>query len=92
MNDALVVGAQLSDHSCQLIRSLADEVFTFARIRAEVDEFEDKLKELEGLCNPIISKMYQGAGGAPPDMGGMGGDAGAEAPGAGPGPKIEEVD
>jgi len=59
---------------------------------AEVDEFEDKLKELEGLCNPIISKMYQGAGGAPPDMGGMGGDAGAEAPGAGPGPKIEEVD
>ncbi|WRX26638.1 Heat shock protein 70 family - like 10 [Theobroma cacao] len=27
---------------------------------AEVDEFEDKLKELEGICNPIISKMYQG--------------------------------
>ncbi|PIA40360.1 hypothetical protein AQUCO_02500212v1 [Aquilegia coerulea] len=27
---------------------------------AEVDEFEDKLKELEGLCNPIIAKMYQG--------------------------------
>ncbi|KAK3411144.1 hypothetical protein EUGRSUZ_J03127 [Eucalyptus grandis] len=27
---------------------------------AEVDELEDKLKELEGLCNPIIAKMYQG--------------------------------
>ncbi|KAF2321538.1 hypothetical protein GH714_000349 [Hevea brasiliensis] len=27
---------------------------------AEVEEFEDKLKELEGLCNPIIAKMYQG--------------------------------
>ncbi|KAK8596660.1 hypothetical protein V6N12_065143 [Hibiscus sabdariffa] len=26
---------------------------------AEVDEFEDKLKELEGICNPIIAKMYQ---------------------------------
>jgi len=64
----------------------------------EVDEFEDKLKELEGLCNPIISKMYQGAGGAPPggggmpDFGGAGGDAGAAGGGAAPGPKIEEVD
>nr|CAB3478806.1 unnamed protein product [Digitaria exilis] len=29
---------------------------------AEVDEFEDKMKELEGICNPIIAKMYQGAG------------------------------
>lgn len=27
----------------------------------EVDEFEDKLKELEGIRNPIIAKMYQGA-------------------------------
>uniref|UniRef100_A0A7S0MU54 Heat shock protein 70 n=1 Tax=Pyramimonas obovata TaxID=1411642 RepID=A0A7S0MU54_9CHLO len=65
---------------------------------AEVDEFEDKLKELEGLCNPIMAKMYQGGGGMPggmPDMGGMGGDAGAPPPGAGgssSGPKIEEVD
>lgn len=63
---------------------------------AEVDEFEDKQKELEALCNPIIAKMYQGAGGDVP----MGG--GADMPGAGhgtagsgsegPGPKIEEVD
>lgn len=30
---------------------------------AEVDEFEDKQKELEAIANPIISKMYQGAGG-----------------------------
>jgi hypothetical protein len=29
----------------------------------EVDEFEDKLKELEELCNPIISNLYQVAGG-----------------------------
>ncbi|CAK9168879.1 unnamed protein product [Ilex paraguariensis] len=31
---------------------------------AEVDELEDKLKELENICNPIISKMYQGGGAA----------------------------
>lgn len=66
---------------------------------AEVDELEHKLKELEGLCNPIIAKMYQGGAGDVP-MGGGGG--GANMPGggyggtgsgsAGPGPKIEEVD
>eukprot|EP01018_Ginkgo_biloba_P035025 Gb_16476 [translate_table: standard] len=30
---------------------------------AGVDEFEDKLKELEGICKPIIAKMYQGNSG-----------------------------
>ncbi|KAK3282661.1 hypothetical protein CYMTET_9611 [Cymbomonas tetramitiformis] len=64
---------------------------------AEVDEFQDKLKELEGICNPIMSKMYQGgAGGMPggmPDFG-AGGDASGPPPssGGGSGPKIEEVD
>ena len=67
---------------------------------AEQDEFEDKLKELEGICNPIIQKMYAagGGGGMPgggmPDMGGMGGGAGAPPPSSdgGAGPTIEEVD
>lgn len=53
---------------------------------AEVDEFEDKLKELEGICNPIIAKMYQGGAGGPTPASGMpNSDTGA-------GPKIEEVD
>jgi heat shock 70kDa protein 1/2/6/8 len=48
------------------------------------------MKELEGICNPIIAKMYQGAAG--PDMaGGMDQDA-SPAGGSGAGPKIEEVD
>jgi len=71
---------------------------------AEIDEFEDKMKELEGLCNPIIQKMYAAAGGAPggapggmpggmPDMGAGGmPDMGGAAPSGGAGPKIEEVD
>ncbi|KAK0591454.1 hypothetical protein LWI29_002151 [Acer saccharum] len=29
---------------------------------AEADEFDDKMKELESIYNPIIAKMYQGAG------------------------------
>ena len=55
---------------------------------AEADEFEDKLKELESICNPIIAKMYQGGGAGMPD--GMDEDGPAGAGGAGP--KIEEVD
>ncbi|KAI3907132.1 hypothetical protein MKW92_040647 [Papaver armeniacum] len=63
---------------------------------AEADEFDDKMKELESLCNPIIAKMYQG-GAAGPDMGGFGGmdEDGPSMGGAGStgaGPKIEEVD
>lgn len=65
---------------------------------AEVDELEDKLKELESICSPIISKMYQGSGGGGaggmdgdmPDAGGYGG--GSSGSGGGAGPKIEEVD
>ncbi|KAG8495954.1 hypothetical protein CXB51_007571 [Gossypium anomalum] len=55
---------------------------------AEVDELEDKLKELEGLCNPIIAKMYQGGAGGDVPMGG----AEAGSGGSAAGPKIEEVD
>lgn len=63
---------------------------------AEVDELEDKMKELEGICNPIIAKMYQG-GAAPmgaddDDIPTSGGGAGAGAGSGGRGPKIEEVD
>ncbi|MEW5305327.1 MAG: hypothetical protein WDW38_005632 [Sanguina aurantia] len=46
---------------------------------AEVEEFDHKLKELEQICNPIITRLYQG-GGAPASAS------------AGAGPKIEEVD
>ena len=68
---------------------------------AEKDEFEHKQKELEGVCMPIITKLYQAAGGAPGGMpegfpgagGAPGGAPGGAAPGAGgSGPTIEEVD
>ncbi|XP_024369980.1 heat shock 70 kDa protein 1 [Physcomitrium patens] len=58
---------------------------------AESDEFEDKMKELESVCNPIIARMYQGgAGGAAGGAPSYGGDDDAAPSGAGP--KIEEVD
>ncbi|XP_023730464.1 heat shock 70 kDa protein [Lactuca sativa] len=58
---------------------------------AEVDELDDKLKELEGLCNPIIAKMYQAGDGGDVPMGEGRANGGAGASG-GAGPKIEEVD
>ncbi|XP_053670821.1 heat shock 70 kDa protein cognate 4-like [Anopheles nili] len=69
---------------------------------ADKEEYEHRQKELESVCNPIISKLYQGAGGAPGGMpgfpgapGGAGGAPGAGAAGgagSGSGPTIEEVD
>ncbi|KAM4701798.1 heat shock 70 kDa protein-like [Discoglossus pictus] len=60
---------------------------------AEKEEYVHQQKELEKVCNPIITKLYQGAtaGGMP---GGMpGSSCGAQArQGSGTGPTIEEVD
>merc|ERR1712164_155181 len=36
---------------------------------AEKDEFEAKQKELEGIVNPIMMKVYQAAGGGMPEGG-----------------------
>merc|ERR1711915_704123 len=91
---------KISDDDRKAINDKCDEAIKWldANQLAEVEEFNDKQKEVEGVCNPIITKLYQ-AGGMP-DMGGMGGgmpDMGGAAPGGaggqgGSGPTIEEVD
>ncbi|GJR37021.1 heat shock cognate 70 kDa protein 2-like protein, partial [Tanacetum coccineum] len=95
------VGSKLPADDKKKVEDAIDETVNWLDVNqlAEAEEFEDKQKELEGVCNPIIAKTYQGPGGVP-DMGGMGGgmDAGgmdADGPatgGSGAGPKIEEVD
>jgi hypothetical protein len=32
---------------------------------SKVEEFSEKQKDVESVCNPIITKLYQGAGGMP---------------------------
>ncbi|XP_072494078.1 heat shock cognate 71 kDa protein-like [Notamacropus eugenii] len=60
---------------------------------AEKEEFEHQQKELEKVCNTIITKLYQGAGGMPGDMpGGFPGGGAAPSGDASSGPTIEEVD
>merc|ERR1719382_822164 len=93
---------KISDDDKKTINDKCDEAIKWldANQLAEVEEFQDKQKEVEGVCNPIITKLYQSAGGAGmPDMGGMPGGmpgAGGAPPsggsGSGSGPTIEEVD
>merc|ERR1711874_179213 len=93
---------KISEDDMKTITDKCDEAIKWldANQLAEIDEFKDKQKEVEGVRNPIITKLYQ-VGGMPegmPDMGGMGGGmpggAGGAAPGGagGAGPTIEEVD
>jgi len=91
---------KISEDDMKKINDKCDEAIKWldANQLAEVEEFNDKQKEVEGVCNPIITKLYQGAGGAGgmPDMGGMPGGmpgaGGAPSGAGGAGPTIEEVD
>merc|ERR1712172_290838 len=81
---------KISADDKKLIADKCDEAIKWldANQLAEVEEFQEKQKEVEGVCNPIITKLYASAGGqGMPDMGGMPGGmpgAGGAAPGGGP--------
>ncbi|KAJ2151744.1 Hsp70 chaperone, partial [Coemansia sp. RSA 522] len=65
---------------------------------ASKDEYESRQKDLEAIANPIMTKMYQGAGAgagagaAPGGFPGAGAAPGGESAGGDQGPTIEEVD
>jgi heat shock 70kDa protein 1/2/6/8 len=59
---------------------------------ADKEEFEHKQKELEKVCMPIMTKLYQGAGGVPGGFPGAEGRAHGAGSGGSKGPTIEEVD
>jgi len=46
---------------------------------ADKEEFEHHQKELESVCNPIITKLYQSAGGGQGGMPGGGSHGGGSA-------------
>jgi len=75
------------------ISSKCQEVLNWleANQLAEEEEFRDMQREVEAVCSPIVSKLYQQTGGAP--GGGAAGMQGEGRPkGSGAGPTIEEVD
>jgi len=93
------IADKISSDDKKTIQEKCDEMIKWldANQTGEKEEFDQHLKELESVCAPIITKLYQGAGGMP---NGMPGGMGAGMPGGfssseandQAGPTIEEVD
>jgi len=91
---------KLSDSDKSTLENAINETTKWVETNenASTEEFEAKNKELEGIAQPIIMKIYQD-GGAPgggmPDMSGFGGASTGAAPsssGSSAGPTVEELD
>merc|ERR1712224_715347 len=86
VTDEKKLGAKISEEDKEAVMNAVEEGIKWVDASVDADEeaYKTKQKEIEGVCNPIISKLYA-AGGAPPGEGGApgggapGGDAG-EAP------------
>jgi L1 cell adhesion molecule like protein len=107
MKSALSEAKNLEEADKQTANSAIEAALQWLNSNQEAakDEFEHQQKELEGVCAPIMQKMYAGMGGqggAPgADAAGMGGgfpgagaapSGGASRPAPSAGPKVEEVD
>ncbi|KAN0030297.1 hypothetical protein ACTA71_010059 [Dictyostelium dimigraforme] len=86
------IAAKISDADKSTIESETDSVLKWldSNQTAEKDEFEDKMKSLEAIVNPIMSKLYQGEGGMP-QGGGMPGGMPSDSP-KGTTNKVDELD
>jgi heat shock protein 5 len=86
VTDQKKLGEKISEEDKKTVLDAVEEGIKWVDASVDADEeaFKTKQKDIEGVCNPIISKLYA-AGGAPPGEGGApgggapGGDAG-EAP------------
>jgi len=83
----------ISEEDREKVKAKVDEIVKWVddNQAAELDEFQEKKKELDEVWNPIAMKAYQAGGGAPPQPGAAP-DAGASAGPGGDGPTIDEVD
>lgn len=85
---------KINDSDRQTVLDKCNEAIKWldANQLAEKEEFEHKLKEVENVCKPIITKLYGAGGGMPGGMPGAAPGAGGAARGSSGGPTIEEVD
>jgi len=76
INDKEKLGSKLSDDEKTKMEDAIDEKIKWLEDNAdgEAEDFKAQKKELEDIVQPIIAKLYQGAGGAPPPEGDEGGD------------------
>merc|ERR1711862_211306 len=65
---------KISDADKKAINDKCDEAIKWldGNQLGEKDDFLDKQKEVEAVCSLIVTKLYQGAGGAPGGMPGAG--------------------
>jgi len=75
VEDKKKAGDKISEDDKKTILDAVEEGIKWVDGNPEADEeaLKEKQKEIEEICNPIISKLYQGAGGAPGGEGGAGG-------------------
>lgn len=68
INDKEKLGAKLTDEDKEKIEGAIDEKIKWLEDNpeAEAEDFKAQKKELEDVVQPIIAKLYQGTGGAPP--------------------------
>merc|ERR1711920_61382 len=70
------VADKISDDDKDTVEKALEEVNEWLgdNQEAEKEDFEEKLKEVQDACSPIISKVYRESGGAPGGGGDFGGD------------------
>merc|ERR1712083_272812 len=70
------VADKISDDDKETIEKALEEANEWLddNQEAEKDDFEEKLKEVQEVCSPIISKVYRESGGAPGGGDDFGGD------------------
>jgi len=94
-NSVTQMEGKMSAENKQAIESAVQGALSWLeanRDKCDKKQCEEKQKEVERVCNPILAQMYQGGGGMPGGFPGGGAGAGAGSAGASAGPKVEEVD
>jgi len=78
IGDKEKLGGKLSDEEKEKIEEIVNEKISWLEENqdAEAEDLKAQKKEMEDIIQPIIAKLYQGAGGAPPggDEDGDGGE------------------
>jgi len=71
IGDKEKLGAKLSDEDKEKITEAVDEAIKWleSNPEAEAEAFKEKKIELEGVVQPIMTKLYEQSGGAPPPSG-----------------------
>jgi heat shock protein 5 len=69
INDKDKLGDKIDSEDKETIEAAVKEALEWLddNQSAEKEDFEEKLKEVESVCTPIITKVYQKSGGPEPD-------------------------